>query len=175
MIKLQDISNFNKISDYIPIFNGALLADIIVLYIVYYTSYFNSKYLMKWYETYRLSAIIADVFILIIGIIIARYIYYYIFNIFSVIKFTGLVVVIQIIHDILFYLFFKSIPRGTNLMFDMFKDYAKEVNSGAIIGDSFMIIIATLASMLFANISLNSNIIWSICLIYLIPYILYTR
>lgn len=175
MIELQDISNFNKINDYIPIFNGALLADIIVLYIVYYTSFFNSKYLMKWYETYRLSAVIADVFILIIGIIIARYIYYYIFKVFSVFKFTGLVVVIQIIHDLLFYLFFNSIPRGTNVMFDMFKDYAKEVSSGAILGDSFMIIIATISSMLFANLSLNSNIIWCISLIYLIPYILYTR
>lgn len=174
-MKLSDISNFNKLSDYLPIFNGALLADIIVLLIVYYTPYFNSKFLMRWYEKYRLSAIIADVLILVIGIIIARYIYKYLFNSFSVIKFTSLVVIIQIIHDILFYLFFSSLPAGKNKMMDLFKDYAKEVNAGAIAGDSFMIIIATIASMFFAGLNQNANIIISIVFTYLIPYILYTR
>lgn len=170
-----DISKFNKIQDYLPILNGSLLADLIVLYIVYYTPYFNSTFLMKWYEDYRLSAVLADVLILVIGIIIARYIYSYIFSSFSVIKFTGLVVGIQIIHDVLFYLFFSSLPYGTNKMMDLFKKYALEVKGGAIAGDSFMIIIATLASMLFAYANVNTNIIALITMLYILPYILYTR
>lgn len=174
-MKLADISNFNKISDYLPILNGSLYADLLVLIIVYYTPYFNSKYLMKWYEEYRLSAVIADVLILVIGIIISRYLYSYFFESFSVIKFTGLVVCIQIIHDILFYLFFNSLPQGKNKMMDLFKDYAKEVNASAIAGDSFMIIIATLSSMYFASGSQNMNIISLIVMVYLLPYILYTR
>lgn len=172
---LADISNFNKLSDYLPILNGSLFADLLVLLIVYYTPYFNSKYLMRWYENYRLSAVIADVLILVIGIIIARYLYKYFFDTFSVIKFTGLVVIIQIIHDVLFYLFFNSLPQGKNNMMDLFKDYAKEVSGGAIAGDSFMIIIATLASMYFANTNTNTNIISLIVMVYLVPYILYTR
>lgn len=172
---LKDISIFNKLSDYLPILNGALLADIVVLFIVYYTPYFNSKFLMRWYEKYRLSAVIADVLILVIGLILARYLYYYFFKTFSVLKFTSLVVIIQVIHDILFYLFFASLPKGANLMMDLFKDYAKEVKAGAIAGDSFMIIIACLLAMFFAGFNTNTNIITSIVLIYLIPYILYTR
>lgn len=171
----NNISNFNNVSDYLPIFNGAILADIIIIFIVYYTPFFNSKYLMKWYETFRLSAVIADVFILVIGAIITRYLYPFIFKKFNPLYFLGLIIIIQIIHDIIFFIFFKSIPSGINYMLDMFKNYADEVSSGAIFGDSFMIIIFTLFSMIFAGFSLNTNIIFSIIMIYLIPYILYTK
>lgn len=171
----KDISNFNNLNDYVPILNGAIFADLLIIFIVYYTRFFNSKYLMKWYETYRLSAVIADVLILVIGLVIARFLYKYFFTQFSVIKFIGLVLVIQIIHDILFYVFFKSVPRGMNKMLDLFKDYAKEVSAGAIAGDSFMIAITALASMFFANYSEHTNLLYLIGLVYMIPYILYTK
>ena len=174
-INLIDISKFHNVSDYLPIFNGAILADIIILLIVYYTPFFNSKYLMKWYETFRLSAVIADVFILVIGAIITRYLYPFFFTKFNPLYFLALILIIQIIHDILFYALFNSLPSGVNYMLDMFKSYAKEVSAGAIFGDSFMIIIFTLFSMIFAGFSLNTNIIYSIIMIYLIPYILYTK
>lgn len=159
----------------LPIINGSLFADILILLIVYYTPYFNSKFLMKWYESYRLSAIIADVFILIIGLIIAHSIYYKIFNKFTVFRFLLLLVVIQVIHDILFYIFFMKLPRGTNKMLDLFKDYAKEVGANAILGDTFMIIVAGLTSILFSLYSVNYNIIALIMMIYIIPFILYTK
>lgn len=172
---MKDISQFNKLSDYVPILNGSIAADLIVLGIVYYTKYFNSSQLMKYYETYRLGAVIADVLILVIGLIIARFLYSYIFDSWNIFYFTGLVVVIQVIHDVLFYNFFKSVPRGVNKFLDIFKDYAKEVSAGAILGDSFMIIIATLLSSYFAGFNMNSNIILLVVLTYLIPYVLYTR
>lgn len=172
---LGDISKFNKISDYVPILNGAIFADLVILFIVYYTRYFNSNMLMKWYETYRLSAVIADIFILVIGMILTRYFYHYVFSQYTPYLFIVLLVVIQIIHDIGFYVFFMNVPRGMNRMFDLFKDYAKEVSYKAILGDSFMIIISGLAAMLFANYSMNTNIILSILMVYIVPYILYTR
>ena len=172
---MNDISNFNKLQDYLPILNGSIVADIVVLLIVYYTPYFNSHYLMKWYETYRLSAVIADVLILVIGLIITRYIFKY-FNLkWNLFLFLGILLSVQIIHDYLFYIFFSKVPRGTNKMLDLFKDYAKEVNVGAIMGDSFMIVIAALLSSYFAGFSLHTNIILLICSVYLIPYILYTK
>lgn len=172
---MNDISNFNKLQDYLPILNGSIVADIVVLLIVYYTPYFNSHYLMKWYETYRLSAIIADVLILVIGLIITRYIFEY-FNLkWNLFLFLGILLGVQIIHDYLFYIIFSNVPQGTNKMLDLFKDYAKEVNVGAIMGDSFMIVIAALLSSYFAGFSLHTNIILLICSVYLIPYILYTK
>lgn len=167
----QDISNFNNVSNYLPILNGCISSDLIIIFLLY-NGFFSSIYLKRWYKKYQLSAVIADVLILVIGIIIARFLYKYLFNSFNIWKFTGLAVIIQIIHDILFYLFFSSVPRGYNGMLDFFKDYAKEVGAGAILGDSFMMTIACLLSSHFATYSLNTNIIILILSTYFIPYII---
>jgi len=168
---VNNISNFNKVSDYLPILNGCITADLIIIFLLYH-GVFNSVYLKQWYKTYQLSAVIADVLILVIGIIIARFLYKYFFDEFNIWKFTGLAVIIQIIHDILFYLFFKTVPIGYNAMLDFFKDYAKEVGTGAILGDSFMMIIACLFSSHFATYSLNTNIIILVISCYFIPYMI---
>jgi len=167
----QDISNFNNVSNYLPILNGSICSDIIIIFLLY-NGFFSSMYLKKWYKKYQLSAVIADVLILVIGIIIARFLYKYFFDSFNIWKFTGLAVIIQIIHDILFYLFFSSVPTGYNAMLDFFKDYAKEVGTGAILGDSFMMILACLLSSHFATYSLNTNIIILIFSTYFIPYLI---
>ena len=166
-----DISNFNQVSDYLPILNGALLSDLLIIFFAYH-GIINSFYLRKWYKKYQLSAVIADVLILVIGIIIARFLYKYIFDTFSIVKFTGLAVVIQVIHDILFYLFFKSLPLGYNAMLDFFKEYAKEKGGMAIVGDSVMMIMACLSSSYFETVSLNSNIILLIIFSYFVPYMI---
>ena len=168
---LKDISKFNNTSDYLPIINGCVTADLIIIFLVFH-GVFRSKYLKKWYINFQLSAVLADILILVIGIIIARFFYKYLFNEFNIWKFTGLAVVIQIIHDILFYLFFNSLPRGYNYMLDFFKDYAKEVGSRSIVGDSFMMILACLLSSHFATYSLNSNIIALVFSLYFVPYLI---
>jgi uncharacterized protein YacL len=167
----NDISKFNNTSDYLPIINGCLNADLIIIFLVFH-GVFKSTYLKKWYTNFQLSAVLADTLILVIGIIIARFVYKYLFNDFSIWKFTGLAVVIQILHDILFYLFFSSLPRGYNYMLDFFKDYAKEVGTGAILGDSFMMVLACLLSSNFATYSLNINTICLILSLYFVPYVI---
>ena len=64
-----DISNFSNVNDYLPILNGCLNADLIIIFLVFH-KIFNSFYLKKWYKTFKLSAVLADVLILVIGIII---------------------------------------------------------------------------------------------------------
>ena len=54
----------------------------------------------------------------------------------------------------------------------MCKDYAVEVGGGAILGDSFMMILACLLSSYFAVYSLNTNIIILILSVYFIPYMI---
>lgn len=167
----KDISNFNNINDYLPIFNGAITADLIIIFFVFH-NIFNSKFLKLWYHKYQTSAVIADVFILVIGIILSRFFYRFIFDSFNIWKFTALTVCIQIIHDVLFYFLFSSLPNGYNSMLDFFKKYANEVGIGAILGDSFMIILSCLLASFFANYSLNFNIILIIVSIYFFPYFL---
>lgn len=171
----KDISNFNKLSDYLPILNGAIFAELLVLFIVYYTPYFNSRKLMDWYETYRLSAVLADVLILVVGLILTRLVFKLFKMKWNLWKFLLILLAIQITHDVLFYGVFTVLPRGTNKMLDLFKDYAKEVGGKAILGDSFMILIAALTAMLFAKLPTNNNIIALVFLVYTVPYIIYTK
>ena len=60
-------------------------------------------------------------------------------------------------------------------MIDLFKEYAAEVNTGAIMGDSFMMLITVIFSSLFANLDLNNNIILGVFLLYILPYILHIK
>jgi len=167
----KDISNFSNVDDYLPILNGCLNADLIILFLTFH-GVFKSFYLKKWYKKYQLSAVLADVLILVIGIILARFFYSYFFDSFNIWKFTFLALCIQITHDFLFYFLFKSLPIGYNSMFDFFKEYAKEVGVGAVIGDSFMMILACLISSNFATYSLNINIIALVFSLYFVPYMI---
>ena len=164
-----NISNFYNVNDYLPIINGCLGIDLIMIFALFNNIY-KSEYLKKWYNHYQLSAVLADSLIIMIGIILARFFYKFIFKSFSIWKFTGLAVCIQVIHDILFYHLFKSVPIGYNFMLDFFKKYAKEVSFYAIVADSFMIMMACLFSSYFASLSLNTNIIILILQVYIVPY-----
>jgi hypothetical protein len=169
----KSISNFNNTSDYLPILNGVIITDLCVIFLLIF-GFINSKVLFEWYRKYNLSAVIADVLIIFIGIIIARFLYPYVFGEkFSLIKFIGLAVAIQITHDILFYYMFKLVPRGSNMMLDTFKDYANEVGFKAVLSDSLMIITACILGSYFASLNLNTNIIILILSVYILPYAIY--
>ena len=170
---MKNLSNFNNTNDYLPIFNGVLITEIIILSLVY-VGFFKSKVLLEWYNRFHIFALLADVLIIVIGFIITRFLYYKIFKKYSLSRFLLLFLVIQIIHDILFYLFFNyGIPEKKNKMIDLFKKYGKEKGFGAILGDSSMIILSVLFATYFKNVSLNNNIITLISFVYLICYIIF--
>jgi hypothetical protein len=168
----SNIAKFNNTGDYLPLLNGVLFTDLFVIFLSN-TKVIDSRVLIKWYEDYNLSAVIADVLIILIGLIIVRAIYYRIFSEFSIYKFIALALVVQFAHDMLFYAFFKSVPRGMNRMLDTFKDYAAEVSYKAVLADGGMMIMAALVAAYLAGSSLNANIIVLIILLYLLPYLLY--
>ena len=169
---LKNIANFNNTNDYLPLFNSVLITDLFVILLLN-IGIIKSQVLRKWYSQYNLSAVIADVLIILIGLIITRAIYYYIFDTFSILNFIILAVMLQISHDVLFYYFFSIIPRGVNKMLDTFKDYAKDVSFYAILADSGMMIMSSLIAYYLVNKSTNTNIIVLISFIYLLPYLLY--
>ena len=168
----KNIADFKNINDYLPLFNAVLITDLFVIFLLN-TRVIKSQVLRQWYSQYNLSAVIADVLIILIGLIITRAIYYYVFDTFSIVKFIILAVIIQIIHDILFFVFFSNIPRGVNKMLDTFKDYAKDVSYKAILADSGMMIMSCLIASYLVNKSTNTNIIVLISFLYLLPYLLY--
>lgn len=168
----KDISHFNNINDYLPIITAILIVDFIGIVLSY--SNMLGKYLRIWYQQFLLSALLADVLVIFLVVIIARAIYYYIFDTFSIINFILVMLVIQITHDVLFYLMINIIPRGANKMIDLLKDYADEVSYKAIIGDSIMIISTGLIASYLANFDANVNIIILAVFVYLLQYILNT-
>ena len=175
---LKPLININDSKEILPIFTANLFADCLIIYVTFSAIIGNGKpwqILTKWYKKYRLSAVIADVLILVIGMIITRYIFKKYKWSWNLIKFLLVILVVQIVHDYLFYLFFKTVPVGKNKMLDVFKKYASEVGVKAILGDSFMIIISVLLSSYFSGLNLNNNLIILTVLIYLVPYFIFSQ
>ena len=168
----SNIANFNNTGDYLPLLNGVLLTDMFVI-LLSNTRIIDSRVLRQWYENYNLSAVVADILIIFIGLIIVRALYFRIFSQFSIFNFIALALVVQFVHDMLFYAFFKSVPRGMNRMLDTFKDYASEVSYKAVFADGGMMVMAALVASYLAGSTLNANIIVLIVLLYLLPYLLY--
>jgi hypothetical protein len=170
---MRSIHNFKDTSDYLPILSGVLITDLLVI-LMLIGGIINSKVLLRWYKELSLSAVIADVLIIVLGITFVRFLYPYIFDKYSLLKFLLLAVVIQVTHDILFYLFCTSVKRGKSKILDIFKDYGLEKGSGAIVADSLMMISSILIASYLKGFSLNANIITLIIAVYIVPYFIYS-
>ena len=170
----KNISNFSNTNDYLPIFNAALITDLIVIFLSN-KGFIQSKTLKEWYKLYGLSAVIADVFSIFIGIIVARFIYSALFGSYNLLLFILVAVGFQLFHDLLFAQFFNAIKRGKSQILDTFKDYAKEMGAKILLADAQMIISTILLGSLFASLNMNTNIIIFIVFVYIMPYLLYSQ
>jgi len=172
-MQFTDISHFNRLSDYLPILNAAILTDLGGILLLL-TKNIESKYLREWYKKYQLSAVIMDVLILVIGAILARLVYPFFFSSsgFSLIGLAGLAVAIQVTHDLLFAVGFNAIPRGKSGIADLFQDYGKEIGVWILVADAIMMVSTIVFASLFASLSLHTNILLLIGLVYLVPYLL---
>jgi len=160
-------------TNYLSIVNGALITDLLVIILLIQGS-IKSKVLIDWYKTYNLSAVIADVLIIAIGVLLTRLFYPYVFGSFSLFKFIILALIIQVIHDVLFNGIITAMPRGANRMVDTFKAYAKEVGIKAILSDSAMIVVTCLLANYLANKGPSVNTVTFIGAVYCVPYLIYT-
>ena len=172
---IKPTSNFMNDSELLPIVTANLWVDLVIIFIAMSGLIYTGKTLKLWYKKYRLSAIIADMFSIILGMILLRYIVYKLNIKVNLFTFILLGIGLCIIHDILFYLLFKNIPKGSNHMLDFFKDYAKDLGLTAIIGDVILVINAIILSALLNTKSKKTNIITLFIGIYLIPYIIYMK
>ena len=95
-----------------------------------------TKALDVWYNQFGIVAILSDCLVIILGILLAQFIS-------PNASVTGLAVtsvIIQLIHDYLFYIgFILPIPKGHNAMIDLFKKYASEGGYNILLADSGMI------------------------------------
>lgn len=167
--------NYNNKFEYIPIITANIYADLFIIFVTFAKIYVKLKSLEGWYKKYRVSAMIADILIGVLYILLGRYIVYKSGITIGLTAFAGICVFIQIIFDFLFYIFFTSIPTGSNDMLDYFKGYSKEAGANALFGDSFLVIISVIMSALLNQSSYDTNIVFLIMGIYLAPYFIYMK
>ncbi len=177
--KWEDISEYEEIKDWLYIFIGIIVTELILLFLVRYFPDFFGKMINVWYNRFKLSAVIADVFILAIGIGISRYVYtefIYPKHDWNPLYFTGTTVFVQVLHDLLFYIgVVQQVPKGSNAMIDVMKEYASGAGARAVVADSVLMISSVGIAMIAKGMELHSAVFLGLLALYGIPYILETR
>jgi ABC-type enterochelin transport system permease subunit len=85
-------------------------------------------------------------------------------------------VIIQLIHDVLFYFFIvKPLPTGTNKMIDLFKEYGNENGWKILAYDSFMIGSTVLLADVLEEYGLQEQSFVGLLGVYALTYVLYTK
>ena len=177
-MKLANIGHYQTVGDWSYILLGILITDIIVLFVTRFYPEFFGKALNRWYDEFKLSAVISDVFIIAIGFALTRYVYSWMTDPkapFNIPLFIGLLVGIQAIHDILFYLgIILPIPQGHNTMIDVFKEYAQENGSKILLADAAMMVSSAFFEMILKGLPVDQSVFVGLLMMYTLPYILET-
>ena len=147
---------------------AALVVEFWVIYIFKHLG--TGKSIKKWYDKFGAIAVVSDVTSVMIGIMIAQ---------FFVPGSTGLKlamysVFVQIIHDILYYVFIVlPIPRGTNAVIDLMKEYGKEVSWGPIVADAGIMISTVGVYTALKDQSSETMMFIALVALYAITYVVY--
>lgn len=176
----KDISNYKNVSDLWYIFIAVLAIDVFVIFLTRFYPEVFGRSLNRWYDLFGLNAVLADVLIIVLGFFIARYIYTW----WVAPKvggwnqwiFTGVLVATQLVHDVLFYIgVINTVPKGHNLMMDVFKDYAASGGAKILVGDALMMAGSGFLAMTLKTWPTHIVAGFGTLVAYALPYILYTR
>ena len=171
---LQDLT-------FLHFLTASLIIELFMLTLFRFTK--TSKPINNWYDNLGWTAVILDILSILIGFYIAKFAYEYLVknkyidtkNEFM--KYLGLVLLVQLIHDFSFYFFvIKPYPKNTNKVMDEFKEYAKYYQSQAAFADSLIYIATTpLLYLYIQKNNINTNTFISIVCFYLIGYLIYQK
>ena len=178
-MKIPDISDYKNGTDLLLLTVAILAVDVFVIFLARYYPEFWARDLNDWYDKFGLNAVISDVMIILIGFVIARYIY----TIFlapsygwNPLLFIGLVVAVQAVHDVFFYVaVIKPIPEKHNAMIDVFKSYAKNGGANIIVGDAALMLGSAAVAIILKSQETHVVSSFAILVAYALPYILYTK
>jgi hypothetical protein len=174
----KDISDYRETKDLLYITLGVLIVDVFVIFLSRYLPGLFGCALNAWYTEFGFMAVVADVGIIVIGFLIARYLYTKFFEKkydWNPLVFVGLLILVQAIHDIIFYLgVIVPIPRGHNAMMDIFKDYS-EGGAKILVGDSVLMVLSAITAMILKGQEDYSVGAIGISVLYAMSYILYTK
>ena len=122
-----------------------------------------------WYKQFGIVAVISDCLVIVLGILMAQLF-------FPKYPLLPTAIVIQIVHDVLFYLFvILPIPVGHNTMIDVFKSYSAENGWKILLADSLMIGSTVVLADYLKSLKNEWTTFIGLLGIYALTYILYTR
>ena len=164
---------------FIHFLTATLLIELFILIRFRFTHV--AKPINDWYNNLRWTAVMLDIVSIIIGFYIAKFICEYLMknnyinNNYEFFKYLGILLLVQIIHDFVFYfLVIKPYPKYKNKVIDEFKEYANHYRVKAVVADSLIYIAATpLLYISLHNMDMNKNIFTSLVAFYLIGYTLH--
>lgn len=173
---MKDLSKYK----YFPqILVSVLIVDLIVIFMVRYFPNFWGSTINIWYDKFGLGAVIADVLIIVLGFMIAQYVYKnYIQSDkeFNPYIFAALLVAVQVIHDMLFYFgVILPIPEGHNAMMDVFKTYAEKGGLKVVAADTGMMLGSAAIASILAAAPKEATLFSGVLAAYAVPFILTTK
>ncbi len=156
---------------WVALFTAVAIVDFIVIVL---SKFFPlTKALGTWYRDFGIVAVASDILIIVLGIVLAKFFY----PDATGWTLAGIAVVIQVIHDVLFYIgVIRGVPTGQNKIIDLFKQYAAEGSWKIIVADSAMIGSSVLLMEGLDNNLSDDQIGFVGSLVaYALLYIIYTR
>jgi hypothetical protein len=129
--------------------------------------------LKLWYSAFGVSAVAADILIIVLGIALAQLLFPGISGWSLVVT----AVVIQLLHDVLFYVgVIRQLPDGQNKMIDMFKRYSAEGSWKILLADAAMVASSVLLMEFLDDHFTDDQVGFAGVLgVYSLLYILYTQ
>jgi len=157
--------------NYISLLNAAFITDLVVISLVL-TGFVQNNTLKVWYRKFGLSAFLSDTLILVIVYLVAHFIYPYLFKKYNLLYFLGVVVLVQVAHDLLFGLLVGRF-RGKSEIITVFKNYIKEAGPSILAADAAMVLSTAILQKVLESYK-DANIVLLIVLTYLVPYFVHS-
>jgi hypothetical protein len=175
-IYLSDIGDYRNIDDFYGIISASLFTLTLSLTATRIGN-LGGLSLNTYFDIFGIEGVLANIALITLIFQLARYFYTILYakadKSWSPFVFICALVVIQILHDILFYYGVLSVlPSGKNDMIDVLRQYAKENSTPAIGAHSALIITTALVAMIVNDMDTISKIILFGIILYTLPYIL---
>ena len=130
-----------------------------------------------FFDLFGIEGVVSTTMLMAIIFQVARYFYTVLYakadKSWSPFVFICAVLVVQILHDVLFYYgAVNLLPAGKNEIIDVLKQYAKENSVGAIGGHSALMLVTALIAMIINDMDMLLKFVLFGIVLYGLPYIL---
>ena len=169
----KNISNYNDIDSYLPMFLSAL-----IIYIggIVYISYFEKEKkekLAKFYDSFNIGVIFTDLLLFVISMCRTRLLYPYIFTNYTLSSFLFVGALSQIVYDVFLVDFYNLIPTNSSLYFSLLNQHNKILKIPVMITNIITNVIGLLIASHLASHTVITNVNLLITGLSLIPYLIY--